>query len=158
MPEPVKGSESVVINAPAEKVWALISDVTRMGDWSPETQSAAWTGSATGPVVGATFAGKNRKGWVRWTGRCQVTVSDPGREFAFVRQGPDGGTTWRYVLESQDGATRVTESFQQAKLPPAPVRIIGSIAFGSDRQALLLESVRTTLSRLKAAAESDSQP
>lgn len=155
MPEPVKGSDSVVIDAPPEKVWALISDVTRMGEWSPETQSAAWTGSATGPQAGATFAGKNRRGRVRWTGRCEVTVADPGHEFTFVRRGPDGGTTWRYVLEPENGSTRVTESFAQAKLPPAPVQLLGRVLFGADRQALLLESVRTTLDRLKVAAESE---
>ena len=122
MPEPVKGSDSIVIEAPPEKVWSLISDVTRMGEWSPETQSAAWTGSASGPSPGATFAGKNRKGWMRWTGRCEVTVADPGREFTFIRRGPDGGTTWSYVLEPENGATRVTESLIHAYSPPPPLR------------------------------------
>jgi Polyketide cyclase / dehydrase and lipid transport len=154
MAEPVRGSDTAVINAPADRIWALISDVTRMGQWSPETQSASWTGGSTGPIVGATFAGHNRKGMMRWTGKCEVTVAEPGREFTFVRKGPDGGTTWSYVLEPEGDATKVTESFSQAKLPPAPVRLLGRVAFGADRQAVLLNSVRLTLQRLKEAGES----
>jgi hypothetical protein len=153
VPEPVRGSDSVHIDAAPDVVWNLISDVTRMGEWSPETYAASWTGSESRPVVGARFAGKNRHGWARWTGRCEVTVAEPAREFAFVRRGPDGGTTWRYVLETEDRGTKVTESFNQAKLPPLPLRLFGTVAFGSDRQALLLESVRTSLQRMKEGAE-----
>lgn len=153
MPEPVRGSDSILIDAPPDVVWAMVSDVTRMGEWSPETRAASWTGGSSGPKAGATFAGKNRKGFARWTGKCEVTVAEPGREFTFVRKGPDGGTTWRYIFEPDGTLTRVTESFSQAKLPGAPLRLVGSLLFGSDRQALLMESVRTTLSRLKASAE-----
>src|SRR5262249_43026401 len=126
----------------------------RMGQWSPETRSASWTSGSTGPASGATFAGHNRKGMMRWTGKCEVTVADPGREFTFVRKGPDGGTTWSYRLEPDGGATKVTESFTQARLPAAPVRLFGRVAFGADRQTQLLTSVRTTLQALKGAAES----
>ena len=41
------------IGAPAEQVWAMVSDVTRMGEWSPESEGAAWLGGATGPQPGA---------------------------------------------------------------------------------------------------------
>jgi hypothetical protein len=153
MAEPVRGSDSIYIEAAPEVVWNMISDVTRMGDWSPETYAATWTGSAKGPVAGATFAGKNRKGRIRWTGKCDVTEAVPGREFAFVRRGPDGGTTWRYTLTPKGAGTEVTESFSQAKLPPLPLRLFGRIAFGADREQLLCESVRTTLQRLKTTAE-----
>jgi hypothetical protein len=153
MAEPVRGSSSIHIDAAPDVVWDLVSDVTRMGDWSPETYAAAWTGAESRPVVGATFAGKNRKGRIRWTGKCDVTEADSGREFAFVRRGPDGGTTWRYTLTPAEGGTDVTESFTQAKLPPLPLRLLGRIAFGADREQLLCESVRTTLRRLKTAAE-----
>ena len=37
--------------APAEQVWSMISDVTRMGEWSPEAVGADWLGDATGPAV-----------------------------------------------------------------------------------------------------------
>ena len=84
-----------------------------------------------------------------------LVINVATHEFTFVRRGPDGGTTWRYVLAPENGSTRVTESFAQAKLPPGPVQLLGRVLFGADRQALLLESVRTTLDRLKVAAESE---
>ena len=48
-------AESRQIAAPAEKVWALVSDLPRMGEWSPENEGGAWADGATGPAMGATF-------------------------------------------------------------------------------------------------------
>ena len=44
---------STEIAAAPETVYALVSDITRMGEWSPETVRAVWTRGATGPAVGA---------------------------------------------------------------------------------------------------------
>ena len=41
------------IDASAETVWAMVSDVTRMGEWSPETDGGAWLGGATGAAPAA---------------------------------------------------------------------------------------------------------
>jgi hypothetical protein len=67
------------------KVWELVSDVTKIGRYSPETFEAEWLEGATGPSVGAKFRGhvkRNQKGPIYWT-TCTVTSSEPGREFAF---------------------------------------------------------------------------
>jgi hypothetical protein len=82
-------------------------------------------------------------------------VAEPGREFTFVRRGPDGGTTWSYVLEPEDGGTNVTESFAQARVPGPPLRLLGRVLFGADRERRLRAGVRTTLERLKATAENE---
>ncbi|MGK2958896.1 MAG: SRPBCC family protein [Acidimicrobiales bacterium] len=39
------------INAPVERVWEMVSDVTRMGEWSPENEGVTWLGGATGPTA-----------------------------------------------------------------------------------------------------------
>ena len=70
------------IAAPADVAWDLISDVTRMGEWSPETTSCQWEGDG-GAEVGATFSGDNTSGSHSWTTKCVVTVCEPGRTFAF---------------------------------------------------------------------------
>ena len=98
----MKGSVTVHIAAPAGLVWDLLSDVTRIGEFSPETFEAQWLDGATGPRAGARFRGhvrRNGVGPVYWT-TCTVTASDPGREFAFAVGGPGGTTvnTWRYRL------------------------------------------------------------
>src|SRR6202021_1396406 len=54
------------IAAPAEKVWALVSDLPRMGEWSPENAGGKWVKGATGPALGAVFEGTNKHGFRPW--------------------------------------------------------------------------------------------
>ncbi|HEX9547620.1 MAG TPA: SRPBCC family protein [Acidimicrobiales bacterium] len=158
MTEPLRGSESIHVDAPPEAVWDIVSDITNMGKWSPECTSAGWIGGATGPAAGARFRGRNKSRWMRWPGTCEVTLAERGNEFTFVRKAPgnlDGGTTWRYTFEPEDAGTRVTESFEQAKTPPAVAVFLGRVTLGvgDSRQQVMMDGVRTTLQRVKAAAE-----
>ncbi len=147
---------SIDIAAPPEKVYELVSDISRMGEWSPECRHCAWTGGATGPQVGARFKAKNkgRRG-PPWFNTPTVTVADRGREFAFNRNGPGiGSYTWRYRLEPIPTGTRVTESFDvERPLPKAVAWLTAKWVGSSDRDADLHEGMQTTLSRIKQAAE-----
>jgi uncharacterized protein YndB with AHSA1/START domain len=78
------GEARVRIAAPPESVYALIADVVRMGEWSPECERCEWLDGATGPSVATRFRGHNRLGVVRWQTTCVVTAADIGREFAFT--------------------------------------------------------------------------
>ena len=42
---------SVHVAAPPEVVWATVSDVTRMGEWSPEATGATWKGDGGGVLI-----------------------------------------------------------------------------------------------------------
>lgn len=44
------------IAAPPEQVWDLVSDMTRMGEWSPEAPGGKWLGGASGPAKVATWS------------------------------------------------------------------------------------------------------
>src|SRR4051812_42983812 len=105
------GSVTVHVDAPPERVWGLISDVTNIGRFSPETFDAEWLDGATGPAPGARFRGhvkRNGRGPVYWT-KCTVVAADPGREFAFtVDTGGKPVNTWRYLLEPSGDGTDVT--------------------------------------------------
>jgi uncharacterized protein YndB with AHSA1/START domain len=151
------GSASVVVHAPAEQVWALVSDVTRTGEWSPENTGGAWLDGATGPAVGARFKGSNRRGKSRWSTTCRVIVADPLREFAFQigREGKPE-TVWRYVLEPAGaGDTKLTESFELVKPLGAISNFVTRVTTGvRDRQADLEANVRASVDRIKAIAES----
>ena len=57
--EPVTRSATTTIAAPISAVFAAVTDVTRMGEWSPECVACRWVGDATGPAVGAKFEGDN---------------------------------------------------------------------------------------------------
>src|SRR6516165_1491523 len=109
----MRGSVTVHMSASPERVFALVSDVTRIGKYSPETFEAVWIDGATGPAVGARFRGhvkRNGKGPIYWT-TCTVTACEPGREFAFgVGNGPEPLNVWSYTLEPAGDGTDVTES------------------------------------------------
>ena len=154
------GQASVHINASPEELYALVSDVTRMGEWSPETVRCQWLGGATGPAVGARFKGSNRRGIMRWSTKPRVTAAEPGREFAFVAglmMFNRDMTKWRYQFEPAGGGTDVTESFEILKIPGAIGRWFTKMGTGltwDQRPADMEAGMRTTLERLKAAAES----
>jgi uncharacterized protein YndB with AHSA1/START domain len=147
---------TIEIAAPPERVYDLVSDISRMGEWSPECVRCTWTKGATGPEVGARFKAKNKGGrGPAWFNTPAVTVAEPGREFAFNRSGPGiGSYTFRYVMEPTATGTRVTESFD-AERPLGPVMSwITEVWTGShDRDADLHQGMATTLDRIKAAAE-----
>ncbi len=66
-----------------ELVYAAISDVLRMGEWSEDYRDCQWHEGYDGPVVGATFDGQNRHGEHEWTTQSKAIEADPGRAFAF---------------------------------------------------------------------------
>ena len=147
-------SVTVHIDAPPERVWELVSDVTRIGRYSPETFEAEWLEGADGPAVGARFRGhvkRNGKGPTYWT-TCTVTASEPGREFAFGVGQKDKPplNVWRYQLEPAGGGTDITESFQLADT--APLRLYWTL-LGWARGRTNREGMRTTLERIKAVVE-----
>jgi len=149
-------SVTVRMAAPPDAIWDLVSDVTRIGEYSPETFEAEWLDGATGPAVGAKFRGhvkRNGKGPTYWT-TCIVTASEPGREFAFG-VGPEGKAinVWRYQLEPVGDGTDVTESFQLAAA--LPLRIYWAL-FGWARGRTNRTGMRETLERIRAEVESTS--
>lgn len=151
-------SEQTSVAASAHSVYLLLADMPRMGEWSPECQRVEWTGDIAAPAVGARFIGHNRGGplgLMTWSRAGRVLVADPGREFAFVtEEGGKESTIWRYQLESLDGGTRITESYQ-VKTIPAWARVID---IPTNRARELREGMHHTLARLKAAAEAAMDP
>jgi uncharacterized membrane protein len=148
-----RDSHSVVIEAPAERIYALVADLARMGDWSPECQKVEWLDGSVGPTEGATFIGHNRggpRGLMKWSRRGRVVTAAPGHEFAFVtEEGGREGTEWRYRLEALEGATRVTESYRVGWIPMW-ARILD---VPTNRAQELRDAMQHTLERLKEAAE-----
>jgi uncharacterized protein YndB with AHSA1/START domain len=150
----VHDSVTVHINATPDRIWDLVSDVTKIGRYSPETFEAEWIEPATGPAVGAKFRGhvkRNGRGPTYWT-TCTVTTCEPGREFAFgVGNGERPLNVWAYKLEPNGEGTSVTESFQLA--PSFGLRLYWAL-LGWSRGKTNRNGMRTTLERIKAEAES----
>ena len=149
----MRGSVTVHMDASSDQIWDLVSDVTKIGRYSPETFEAEWLDGATGPAVGARFRGHvKRNGWgpTYWT-TCTVTKCEPGRNFAFgVGSADKPLNVWSYRLEPSGEGTDVTESFELS--PVLPLRIYWAV-LGWARGRTNREGMQATLERIKAEVE-----
>jgi uncharacterized protein YndB with AHSA1/START domain len=141
------------ISASAETLWAMVSDVTRMGEWSPENEGGEWLDGATAAKPGAKFRAKNRVGKRSWSTVATVVDADPGRCFSFrVSAGPVKVSDWSYTFEPTANGCRVIESWTD--LRPGWFKPIGRLGTGvSDRTTHNRTGMEQTLERLAAAAE-----
>ena len=147
-------SDSVVVARPPEELYTMVTDITRMGEWSPVCKACWWDeGASLG--VGAWFNGRNVTPERTWETRSQVAVAEPGREFAFVVGG--SLVRWGYTFEPVQGGTKVTESWEF--LPDGLTRF--EERFGADAPAQVAaraeaarQGIPATLAAIKAAAES----
>jgi hypothetical protein len=147
-------SDSVVVARTPEDLYDLVSDVTRMGEWSPICK-ACWWEEGESLRVGAWFGGRNELPERTWETRSEVVAAERGSEFAFVV----GGTIarWGYTFTPVDGGTELTESWE---FLPAGVAWFGE-RFGDQADAQVAnreEAARTgipaTLAAIKRTAES----
>jgi len=146
-------TETIEVAATPEAVWALVSDLPGMGRLSPEATGGTWVKGATGPAVGARFKGSNRNGWRRWSTTSTVTEAVPGRDFGFrVRYAGLPVSVWHFDIEATPAGCRVTQTWTDER--SALLRRSGGVATGvRDRETHNREGMRTTLQRVKTAAE-----
>ncbi|MGB3412488.1 MAG: SRPBCC family protein [Microthrixaceae bacterium] len=146
------------IAAPPEAVYAAISDVTRMGEWSEECHACEWHEGFDGPVVGATFEGHNRNGDREWTSQGKVTEAEAGRSFVFECYMFDFHfSTWGYRIEPTAEGSRVTEWTEDLR-PESAMEFSKKMSGIDDRQDRNRQTISGTLERLARELESDSRP
>jgi hypothetical protein len=140
------------VKAAPSRLYELVCDLPRMGEWSPENTGGKWVGDATGPAPGAKFGGTNRHGVAVWSTGVTITAADPGRRFAFdVDFLGVPISTWEYTFADDADGCLVTESWTDRR--PRLMRVT-SIATGvRDRGAHNRRNMLETLRKLKAAAE-----
>ncbi|WP_349270976.1 polyketide cyclase [Mycolicibacterium parafortuitum] len=149
----LKRSESISVAVAPEQLYALVSDVTRTGEWSPVCKSCWWDEGA-GPHVGAVFTGRNETPERTWETRCRVVAAEPGRQFAWEVN--DGWVRWGYTLEADGDGTLLTEHWEFL-----PKGIEGfRERFGDTAQAEITkrsdaarDGIPATLAAIKAVAE-----
>jgi len=146
--------ESVHVAAPADVLYALVSDIGRTGEWSPVCTTCWWEDDAQAGQVGAWFTGRNVLAGRTWETRSEVVVADPGREFAWVV----GGTyvRWSFSLVPTETGTTLTESWD---FLPGGIAMFNKV-FGDDADAQILDrtnqaldGIPKTLAELKRIAE-----
>lgn len=145
---------SLRVEAPAEKVYELFSDLTRMGEWSPECTRVEWRGGATTAAVGAKFKGHNQRGARRWSTNGKVVSVEPGRQMAFdISSFGMPVSRWAYRVEPDgDGACTLSETWTDRR--NALVNFGGWVLTGvKERKGHNTDGMQETLRRIKAAAE-----
>lgn len=146
---------SRLIAADAGRLYALVSDLPRMGEWSPENLGGRWKHGSTTAAVGAVFKGRNRKGLVFWTSMSKITIAEPGTKLQWlVSFGPlKHLVRWTYTFDPQPaGGTIVTEQHDDLR-PDWWAKIGGFVGRIPDSDAHYLAGIETTLAKLAASAE-----
>jgi uncharacterized protein YndB with AHSA1/START domain len=146
------GSATTTIQAPIGDVFAAVTDVSRMGEWSPECVAGRWVGDADGPAVGARFEGDNVAALgpitlKRWTTTSEVIGLEPNSLFEFVAE---GHTNWRYEFAEGSGGTVVTESFSHPPYVGWQKWVYGRLA---NRRRSMIAGLQATLDRIKRTLE-----
>ena len=150
MNQPLPLSASVDVAAPPEQVWAVVSDVRRMSEWSPECRRIVVLGSPKqGP--GTTFLGINRRGWAAWPTTSRVVRHEPGRAIAWRTR--ESGATWTYELAPSDTGTRLTGRRELASYTLGTRLMAPLIGGAQGHDEELADGIRTTLERIRATVE-----
>jgi uncharacterized protein YndB with AHSA1/START domain len=141
------------ISAPADQVWAMVADVTRMGEWSPENEGARWLHGVEGVQTGAKFRGTNRNGKKTWSTSGTIIDAVPGRLLTFrITAAGFKVAGWRYLFEPTATGCLVSESWvdERGRIARALGKPVSGVADRAEHNRVGMEQ---TLRRLKAAAE-----
>lgn len=140
----------VEINAPVSKVWNLVSDLSRMPQWSPQCRLM----KPLGPVrPGTRTLNLNRRNYLFWPTTSTVTEVVPERKIAFRVNA--NNTVWSYELEPTATGTKVVETRHAENGVKAVSTMTVNAVLGGvpEFEKELLEGMNTSLARIKAAAE-----
>ena len=150
--DPVRVSTHV--DAPAEVVYDLVSDVTGQHRFTEECQRSQWVHPATGPEVGAVFRGSNRNGPFRWATTAEVVSAEPGRRFRYVVRSLGAPIAeWEYVIEPGEHGCEVAETVFDRR-GPFMRYVVAPLATGVwDRSEHNRRNMERTLEKLREVAE-----
>lgn len=102
----------VLLDVPVARLWALLVDVPRLPEWSPEVIAAAWVPPASSAVPGARFAATNRREDWEWSLECTVLEAVAPTRFAWCVLDPARPSSrWSVDLTSEGERTRVRQRF-----------------------------------------------
>jgi hypothetical protein len=149
---------TAVVNAPVEAVYALVSDVTRTGEWSDTCRACEWE-DPSHRGLGARFTGHNETEARRWSTTSTVVTAAPGREFTW--EVGQGYVRWGYLLHEREGGTEVTHTwefteagqqfFEEKYGQDAPAEVAQRTAAAREDMPRTLAAIREIAERGQAA-------
>ena len=145
--------DRIEIDAPVDRVWALVSDVRRIPEWSPQVASTRLRAGFERCELGAEFTNRNREGELEWTTHGTIVRYDAERVIAF--RITENWVIWSFHLEPTDGGTALTER-REAPDGISDLSLEWTDAFLGGQTPfteIMRAGMRQTLERIKAAAE-----
>ncbi|MEU2083439.1 SRPBCC family protein [Streptomyces albus] len=161
----------VRVRAAPAAVYAVVSDLPRSAEWSPECTGGAWV-SGRPATVGAVFRGDNVRAedvvaWApvvrgTWQTESEVVAAEPGRVFRWAvrdRSGKVQDSVWSYEIEPDGDGCVLVHGFRMAGATEgirgitAEMDDAGKEKFFTDWTAKLAGDLETTLLRIKAVVE-----
>jgi hypothetical protein len=149
----------VLVEAPPERVWALVTDIDLPARFSQELLGAEWLDE--GPALGARFVGRSRhEALGAWETTSWVNRYEPLRAFGWAVSDPDQpSATWWFELEEKEGGVCLR---QCARMGPAPSGLSIAIAAMPDKEERIVarrlqefeRNMLATLEGMKQLAES----
>ncbi|NLC97657.1 MAG: SRPBCC family protein [Actinomycetales bacterium] len=142
---------TIEVDATPEQVWALVSDLQRMGEWSPQCHRMFVRGGDV--ALGTRTLNINHEGKLWWPTRSQVIEFEPNRRISFKIL--ENWTIWSYGLEETPTGTRVThERHAPHGTSKLSKFLVKNFMTGAERFETHLErGMNKTLSRIKAEVE-----
>lgn len=148
----------VLIAAPIERVWDLVTDINLPAEFSDEFVGAEWVDD--GPALGARFVGRSHhEALGDWETTCWVERYEPLHVFGWAVSDPDNpSASWWFVLDQEDDGVRVR---QGGRMGPAPSGLTIAITAMPDKEERIVarrleeweRNMRATLEGIKQRTE-----
>jgi len=141
------------VNASPEKVWSLITDLPRMGEWSPENRGGEWLKGATGPAVGVKFKGRNQNGKKSWSATVEIFKCEAPKKIVFgLVVGKSRWCDWVWEITPTNDGCLVTHSWLDYRSWFAD-KLGGIMSNVKDRSIHNRKNMEATLEAMAQAAE-----
>ena len=151
----------VVVQAPAQRVWGLVTDIGLGARFSAEFKGAEWLDP--GPAVGARFVGRNAHPALgEWETTSWVNLYEPGRAFGWAVSDPDSpsATWWFRLSDDGGGGVRLAHG---GRMGPARSGLSIAIDAMPEKEERIIarrleeweRNMRATVEGIKALAEAE---
>jgi Polyketide cyclase / dehydrase and lipid transport len=167
-----RASASIDVACLPVTAWELVTNIERIGEFSPECVRAEWIDGASGLEVGARFEGTNHLittyreqdidfTWIRV---CTVTAAERPNRFAYTVGDRYDGTpacSWEFQIDGTEAGCRISQRFQHLPQGMSGTRLAAD-SFPADaeqtvrdRQQSLTNDMNETLQRIRRVLEAN---
>lgn len=141
---------STEIKASAEEVWKVVSDLKRMGEWSPQCRKIIVRGG--GPItLGTKTINVNKRGLLVWPTTAKVVRYEPNKEIAYRIK--ENGSVWSFTITPSDNGVKLTERREAPNNTSKVSQVLINVAMGGEKpfDAELVDGMNQTLTKIKLA-------